>query len=122
MVGANVGLGLSQSAFVLGGEVSVVRQTTEFVWFGAYVDGVRDFGRDQTRFSVGPEVGWSCLGLDAGYLLLSGANGVAHGITLRPLVSMGYVTLFGRFSKELTSSNTKIWSELGLLLKYPYEL
>ncbi len=121
MAGANVGLGLTQTALLLGGEVSIVHQTTEFAWFGAYVDGVRDFGREQTRFSIGPEIGWSAFGLDAGYLLLSTPTGVSHGVTLRPLVSMGYVTLFGRFSKDLTTTS-HVWSELGLLFKYPIEL
>lgn len=121
MAGANVGLALSHSAMLLGAEASVVRQTTEFVWYGGYVDGVRDFGRDQTRFSIGPEVGWSAFGLDAGYLLLVTDGSVSHGITMRPLVSLGYVTLFGRFSKDLTAGG-RVWSELGLLLKYPFEL
>jgi hypothetical protein len=121
MVGPHVGVGLSSRSFLLGGEVSVVHQTTEFVWYGAFVDGVRDFGREQTRFSIGPEVGFSAFGLDAGYLLVSRGDSVAHGVTLRPMISLGYATLFGRFSKEL-SNQTRLSTELGLLLKYPIEL
>lgn len=121
MIGPHLGVGLSTPGLLLGGEVSVVRQTTEFAWFGGYVDAVHDFARDQTRFSVGPEVGWSAFGLDAGYLLTSSSNGVFHGVTLRPLVSIGYVTLFGRLSKHVNVEG-RLWGELGVLLKYPFEL
>ena len=121
MMGPNLALGLSSTSLLLGGEVSVVHQTTEFGWFGAYVDGVRDFGREQTRFSLGPEVGWSAFGVDAGYLLMTTPDGVSHGVTVRPLVSLGYATLFGRFSKDLTRG-APVWTELGLLFKYPIEL
>lgn len=120
MVGPHLGLGLGTAGLLLGGEVSVVHQTTEFAWFGAYVDAVHDFGRDHTRFSLGPELGWSAFGLDAGYLLSNSGNDLRHGVTLRPLVSIGYVTLFGRFSKHVNVGG-RVWSELGVLLKYPFE-
>jgi hypothetical protein len=122
MIGPNVGLGLSFKGFVFGGEVSVVRQTNEFSWYGAYVDAVHDFGQGQTRLSIGPEIGWSAFGLDAGYQLVTfSGGGLAHLLSLRPLISLGYATLFGRFTKRLDASRP-IGSELGLLLKYPIEL
>ncbi len=117
--GLTTGVSLDRAGFLLGGELSVVRQTREFFWFGGYLDGVYDFERKQTRLSVGPEFGWSAFGLDAGYLLALDGAGAHGGITARPLLSIGYVTVFGRVSHLLEAQQT--WVEAGLLLKYPVE-
>lgn len=114
------GVSFGPRGFYLGGELSVVRQFQEFAWLGAYVDGVYDFGRDQTRLSVGPEVGWSALGLDGGYLLALDDAGAHSGVTARPLISIGFVTAYGRVSHLFEPKST--WLEAGLLLKYPFEL
>lgn len=118
--GISTGVTFAPAGFVLGAELSLVRQTQEFAWFGAYVDGVYDFGRDQIRFSMGPELGWSAFGLDAGYLLALDDVGAHSGITARPLLSIGYVSAFGRVSHLFDVGQT--WLEAGLLLKYPVEL
>lgn len=114
------GVSFGPNGVYLGGELSLVRQFQEFAWLGAYVDGVYDFGRDQTRFSVGPEVGWSALGLDGGYLLALDGAGAHSGVTARPLISVGFVTAYGRVSHLFEPKST--WLEAGLLLKYPFEL
>ncbi len=117
--GLTTGVSLDRGGFLLGGELSVVRQTQEFFWFGGYLDGVYDFERKQTRLSIGPEFGWSALGLDAGYLLALDGAGAHGGITARPLLSIGYVTVYGRVSHLFEAKRT--WVEAGLLLKYPVE-
>src|SRR5690606_11263865 len=119
-VGPSVGLGFAPSALLLGGEVSLVRQTREFFWFGAYVDLVHDFGHDQTRLSVGPEFGWSALGLDVGYVVSLHGDGSA-ALSVRPMLTMGFVTVFGRVLHPVAGeAATAI--ESGLLVKYPFEL
>lgn len=105
--------------FYIGGELSVVRQFQEFAWLGGYIDGVYDFGKDQTRLSIGPEFGWSALGVDGGYLLAVDTAGVHHGVTARPLLTMGFVSAYGRISHLFGVNST--WLEAGVLLKYPVE-
>lgn len=117
--GMSTGVSFDGGGFLLGGELSIVRQTQEFAWFGGYIDGVYDFQRKQTRLSIGPELGWSAFGLDAGYLLALDDEGAHSGITARPLISIGYITAFGRVSHLFEDKRT--WVEAGLLLKYPVE-
>jgi hypothetical protein len=116
--GVAVGTTFAPGGLVLGGELSIVRQTQEFYWVGGYVDATYDFSRKQTRVSVGPELGWSALGLDAGYLLVLDGETACNGVTARPLVSIGYVTAYGRVSHLF---DDRTWLEAGLLLKYPVE-
>lgn len=116
--GVSIGTTFAPGGLVLGGELSVVRQTQEFYWFGGYVDSTYDFNRKQFRISVGPELGWSALGLDAGYLLVLDGETARSGVTARPLVSIGYVTAYGRVSHLF---DDRTWLEAGLLLKYPVE-
>lgn len=118
--GLSTGMTFAPSGYYLGGELSLVRQFREFAWLGGYVDGVYDFGIDQTRLSIGPEVGWSALGLDVGYLLALDAEGQHSGLTARPLVTIGYVAGFARVTHVFDQSKT--WLEAGVLLKYPLEL
>lgn len=120
LAGLSTGITFAPAGFVVGAELSLVRQTQEFAWFGAYADGVYDFGREQWRLSIGPELGWSAFGLDAGYLLALDDAGAHNGLTARPLVSIGYVAAFGRVSHLFDVGQT--WFEAGLLLKYPVEL
>lgn len=119
LAGLTTGFSFDEGGFLLGGELSVVRQMQEFAWFGGYVDAVYDFQRKQTRLSIGPEFGWSALGLDAGYLVALDGDGAQSGITARPLISIGYITAFGRVSHLFEDERT--WVEAGLLLKYPVE-
>lgn len=116
--GVSVGTTFAPGGFVLGGELSLVRQTQEFYWVGGYVDATYDFARKQTRISVGPELGWSALGLDVGYLVVLDGETTRSGVTARPLVSIGYVTAYGRVSHLF---DDRTWLEAGLLLKYPIE-
>lgn len=117
--GISTGFSFGPAGYYLGGELSVVRQFREFAWLGGYVDGVYDFGREQTRFSIGPEVGWSALGIDGGYLLAVDDVGTHSGVTVRPMLTMGFVSAFGRFSHLFEPSSS--WLEAGLLVKYPLE-
>src|SRR5690349_2405699 len=42
------------------------------IWIGGYADILRDPSIDKTRISIGPEVGKSILGIDAGLLVQTG--------------------------------------------------
>ena len=116
--GLATGISFGPASYYLGGEVSVVRQFREFAWLGAYLDGVYDFGRQHTRLSIGPEVGWSALGLDGGYLVALDGSGARSGLTVRPMLTMGYVTGYARLSHLFEGAT---WLEAGVLLKYPVE-
>lgn len=120
-VGGSGAIGFAPTTGIFGGELSLVRQTPEFYWFGVYADLVRDLGREQTRLSIGPEFGWSAFGLDLGYVAILSAERVASGVSVRPMLTMGFATLFARLSHDFSSRGAS-WIETGLLLKYPFEL
>src|SRR5690606_27318542 len=96
--GIATGFSFAPGGYYIGGEVSIVRQFREFTWLGAYIDGVYDFGRDQSRFSVGPEFGWSAIGIDGGFLITHDSGGTRMGFTVRPLLTMGVVSAYVRAS------------------------
>jgi hypothetical protein len=125
MVGPDLSLVFDRAEgaeFALGGEVSLVSLNENLFWAGSYLDAVYSTQSEETRLSVGPELGVSFIGLDAGYLLkLGGAHGTQHGINLRPMLTMGVVTTYFR-SAWLFGSNSDWSGELGVLLKFPLEL
>lgn len=105
------------ASFLLGGEVSAVRATPSLWWYGLYADGVYDWGGDEGRFSIGPEFGWLIFGLDAGYLWSTTARGGGHGLSLRPVVTMGLLGAYYRFGWIFADSDR--FGEAGVLLKLP---
>lgn len=117
--GITTGFSFGPGGYYIGGEVSIVKQFREFTWLGAYIDGVYDFGRDQSRFSIGPEFGWSAIGIDGGFLITHDSGGTQMGFTVRPLLTMGVVSAYVRASHVFDPGTT--WLETGLLLKYPVE-
>lgn len=123
MPGASVGArfaGEDGAGLLLGGEVSLVSQNVNFFWFGAYVDGVYDFAAEGTRISLGPELGWSAFGLDAGYVFESGPGRQTHGVAVRPMLTIGLASLYVRGVQQFGDSDRFV--ELGLLFKYPVDL
>jgi hypothetical protein len=124
-VGASVAAGIhpsGTSGVAVGGEVSFVRLDDRLAWYGAWVDGVHDFGSRSTRVGVGPEVGFGPLGLDAGYLAsIDDAGAVRHGFSLRTLFTIGVVGLYGRWG-HLFGAGPHDHGEVGLLAKFPIEL
>ncbi|MGZ5969463.1 MAG: hypothetical protein ACXWP4_17445 [Polyangiales bacterium] len=119
--GVDIGIATGRSAktsVVLGGELSFVRfPIGERTWIGGYVDGLRDFGKDRTRFSLGPEIGWGVLGLDGGVRTSIG-DGTRVGWTIRPMLSFVRVHLYTRLSHDGEGTGT----EVGLLFKFPQSL
>jgi hypothetical protein len=102
----------------LGAEVSVT-SVKEQRWLGAYVDALHGFAADETRLSVGPELGFAIFGVDAGYLLTLGGNqGARHGVALRPMLTIGFASAYFR-SSWLLGEHPDWFGELGLMLKLP---
>jgi hypothetical protein len=122
-VGVNVGVAVQEGGgegFVLGGEASIVHiDFSTWLWYGAYVDTVGDFGRDSMRLSFGPELGCGPVGFDVGYLgeVRDGAWG--HGFQLRIVVSMSLVSLYGRWGRLHGPARENDFGEAGLLFKFP---
>ncbi len=108
------------AGLVLGGELSMAWQNVNFFWFGGYADGVYDFAAGRARVSVGPELGWSAFGLDAGYVVESGAERWTHGVSVRPMLTIGLASLYVRGIQQFGVPDRFV--ELGILFKYPVEL
>jgi hypothetical protein len=104
--------------FVAGIEASLVHLDRHFAWYGAYTDLVHDFGSHETRFTVGPELGYACFGIDGGYALGAGEYGVRHGLAVRPMISLVFVMLYGRV-EQFFGERAETVGELGLLFKLP---
>lgn len=123
MPGASVAArfaGEDGAGLLLGGELSLVSHYVNFFWFGGYVDGLYDFAAERARLSVGPELGWSAFGLDAGYVLESAPGRWTHGVSVRPMLTIGLASLYVRGVQQFGTSDR--FMELGVLLKYPVEL
>ncbi len=119
-VGANLGASHDAGAthFMLGAEASI-GASYALAWGGGYVDAVYDTGTGALRFSVGPEVGLLCFGLDAGLLVEVRDGKVQPGFVLRPMLAAAYVFPYARFgwrSDEAAGG----FSEFGVLFKYPF--
>ncbi|MEJ7728328.1 MAG: hypothetical protein WKG00_03855 [Polyangiaceae bacterium] len=59
--------GQDRGGFFVGPEASVV-YLSDGVWAGGFADVVWDFGSDQLRHAIGPELGFGPFGVDFGYL------------------------------------------------------
>ena len=108
-----------RSGFLLGVEASAVYWNVgeTGVWLGGYFDTLWDFGRDEARLSLGPELGWKSLGFDGGYLLALGEDGeVHHGGAARLVVSLAFVAVYVRYDVLVGAPDV---AEVGVLLKYP---
>lgn len=112
------------NGFVLGAEVSGVHfSARSMFWVGAYTDALYDFGPNAFRFSVGPEIGYSVLGLDFGYLgVADDHEGYSSGIQLRAIVSLGVLSAYGRWGHVFGDVGEHDFGELGVLIKVPFEL
>lgn len=111
--------GAPNGGVLLGSEVSFVNLTRDLYWFGAYADGLYDFGAGEGRFSVGPEVGVAFFGLDGGYLAVVGPGGTQHGFTVRPLLTCGLASAYVRYGQVVTGTDDR-FGEVGLLVKLPF--
>ena len=125
MLGPSLSLSIDRetgSGFGVGAEGSVVKLAPDLFWFGGYVDGLYAVESEEVRMSLGPELGFSFAGLDAGYLLsVAGPRGAQHGLVVRPMLTLGIGTLYFR-SAWLFGAHADWSGEVGLLLKLPIEL
>lgn len=85
----------SPGGFV-GLEASVVRNHRDW-WVGGYLDGAWDFGFAAPVLSVGPEVGYQFLGLDAGFATRFPGGPPRPGVFARLSASFAVFTLYGRY-------------------------
>jgi hypothetical protein len=116
VLGREAGDGLA-----LGGELSFAN-VSDLLWLGAYFEAAHAFASDETRLGFGPELGYLFFGLDAGYLLTTGAaSGTQHGVSLRPMLTIGFVSAYFR-SAWLFGDNADWFAELGVMLKLPMPL
>ena len=103
---------------LLGPEVSLVRITNDVVWYGGYVDFLWDFGSDRQRLSVGPEFGYSVLGIDGGYVLEQGDK-LRHGLAVRPLLTLGVFGI-GLRTVKVFGDGGETLAEINVLVKLPF--
>jgi hypothetical protein len=137
-VGVNAGYGLGDGQgfqlgfeasffhFVLGDDVTIFdderaksRKQAATKWLGFYADGIRDFGNDTIRASIGPELGYKTIGIDGGYLKeFGGADRM--GVTVRGCLTVGYVAVCSRYSRMYDPGQNLV--DLGVLIKVPIPL
>jgi hypothetical protein len=122
-VGVNLGASLHadvDAGFVLGAEASMAHWNDEIAfWSGYYADALWDFRTDEFRFSVGPEIGWLCFGLDAGYVGIVRDTTYRHAVQLRPFIALGFVSVYGRWVRAFGDVAERDFAEVGTLIKFP---
>jgi hypothetical protein len=108
---------------MLGAEVSAARLFRHGAWYGAYVDGVRDFRRDSTRFSLGFEAGYSLIGGDIGPVIELDDQ-TRTGMRFRVVFTGAWFTAYGgpviRFGDM--GEEERLTGEVGVLVKFPLPL
>lgn len=97
----------------LGAELSVVR-LDGWTWIGAYSGLGWDFARDVGRAALGVEMGEGVVGLDVA--LRVDTDAYIDGIA-RLMVTIGLGSIYGGYA-----FGERPRTELGLLLKVPYQL
>jgi hypothetical protein len=125
LVGANVAATFGRASgdgAGLGAEASIVSLSEEMLWAGGYLDATFATEPEELRLSIGPELGFSFIGIDTGYVLkLGGERSPQHGLSLRPLLTVGVAAVY--FRSIWLFGEAADWSaEIGLLLKFPIEL
>jgi hypothetical protein len=130
-VGVNAGFGLHKTpnptGAILGVEGSfVVLAFTESkyfslptVWGGGYVDAVWDTAAGRGRVSVGPEIGYMVFGVDGGLVTQFGGGEVRLGGCVRPMLTIGVISLYVRLTFVPSDPEVDQTTEIGILLKYP---
>lgn len=101
----------------VGGELSVAR-LNEGRWFGLYGDGYYDFGIKRTYTTGGIELGYKMFGIDAGGAARFGGDKVEPGLTGRLFVTVGILSIYGRYAWFDALRNDHV-VQVGALLKLP---
>jgi hypothetical protein len=122
-VGVNIGGAVHPSAdlgYLFGVEGSLVYfPLPHATWGGGYVDAVYDTGTKHARFSVGPEFGFTFIGLDGGLVVQPGTERTAIGFQGRVLLTLGVVSVYARWGKLPALDVDATFREIGILLKFP---
>lgn len=110
----------SPTALALGAEASVVAfPVGPAMWAGGYADLLYEFRNDRTRASFGPELGFTLIGVDGGVVVQSSANGTHWGGVVRPMLTIGLLSVFARFG---WLEDDERFVEIGALAKFPIQL
>ncbi len=124
-IGLNVGYSMNpaplSNGLLLGPELSLVYFDQDAYWLGAYTEALRDFGAEEWRVGGGLEGGFANFGLDVGYQGILGRDG-GHALRSRLIFSMVLVQIYGGVGARLLEPKAPVYGELGLLLKFPFEL
>lgn len=132
-VGASLGAAFhpeGSTGIALGAEASLVAlEVVEQKWFslprfwrGGYLDVVYDRQAGRGRVSAGPEIGYACVGLDAGLVTQLGGAGTHVGFAIRPILTFGWIAAYLRVGFVPGDATVSRFTELGLLFKWPIEL
>lgn len=131
-VGVNLGFGLHKTPVptggILGAEASLVFVamteskffTLPTFWGGAYVDALWDTAAGRGRASIGPEVGYMIFGVDGGVVAQAGGGPVRLGGCVRPMITIGILSLYVRLTFVPSDPEVDETTEIGLLIKYPF--
>jgi hypothetical protein len=123
--GLNVGYAVNpaptSNGLLLGPELSFVYFDRDAFWLGAYTEALHDFGAEEWRLGGGVEGGFANFGVDLGYQGTPNAE-APHALRARLLFSLVFVQLYGGMGVRLEPSDGPLRGELGLLLKFPFEL
>jgi hypothetical protein len=123
--GINVGTAIEDAVaeLLLGAEVSAARLFRHGAWYGAYVDGVRDFRRDANRLSLGIEAGFRLVGIDLGPVMELDDQ-TRMGLRARAVLTGAWFTVYGgpviRFGD--LGDQGRLTGEVGFLFKFPLPL
>jgi hypothetical protein len=114
----------SPVGFWLGAEASLVHlwlgRGLDFPWFGLVADVGWDAARGSVRAGASIELGFSLVGLEAGYVHELGRVGRGHGLRAGLVVSLGALVPYVRGVRYPAASETSF--EVGVLLKFPFPL
>jgi hypothetical protein len=118
LAGPTVGgsFGNSGAGGFVGAELSFSRLNAGW-WLGGYVDGAYDFGQSAAMVTAGPELGYAFFGVDGGLAAYFGDDGPRLGPQGRLMVSVGFFTLFGRYT-YLVEPEAHV-GQAGVIFKLP---
>jgi hypothetical protein len=112
-----------RNGLVLGLQQSLVYQVGPRAswWGGLSGEVMHDFGPSWTRASLGPEVGYGVVGLDAGFFAIRRGGELEGGFQGRVVFTIGVIELYGRLG-EAMGAERFLFGELGLALGWPWSL
>jgi hypothetical protein len=106
------------SSFFSGVELNFGTGYNREIWFGMYTDAQWRFEAKQTRWTIGPMIGWTLFGVDGGYLVARRDQALQHGLVVRPFATAGIVAAYYRF--EILFEERELSHDVGVLLEFPF--